>query len=105
MEFKGKDDTKLTISSTYQKEIWESFERGLVGLPLFANTGLRSHVVLAACNSDESAYEDRFTREGRFTSAFLRVLEVSGTDTMTYSELVRRLDTLPSYDSSDVQRS
>ncbi|KZV66269.1 hypothetical protein PENSPDRAFT_96886 [Peniophora sp. CONT] len=96
MEFKGKDDTQLTISGTYQKEIWVSFERGLVGLPQFANTGLRSHVVLAACSSDESAYEDRFTREGRFTSAFLRVLEVSGTDTMTYSELIRRLDALPS---------
>ena len=98
MEFKTADDVKLTISSTYQKDIWADPARGLAtNLPQFANGGLQSHVVLAACGSEQSAYEDRSTREGRFTSALLRALEVYGTDTMTYSELIRRLDALPSY--------
>ena len=95
MEFKV-GDTEYTISSTYLKSIWDSSARGLVVEPKFANSGLQSHVVLAACSPEESAYEDRATREGRFTSALLRLLTKSGTDTMTYSDLIRRLDILPS---------
>ena len=57
-------------------------------------------LVLAACGEDESAYEDRIKHEGRFTSAFLSVLEKSGTDTLTYAELIKRLDYLPSYVSA-----
>ena len=91
----GKAD--LTVDASYQKDIWGGDSvRGIAQLAEFANGGLQSHVVLAACASDESAYEDRHTREGRFTSAFLRAVKVAGTDTMTYSELMRRLEILPS---------
>ncbi|KZV73885.1 hypothetical protein PENSPDRAFT_682439 [Peniophora sp. CONT] len=98
IEFRSDDGTReYTISASYQNEIWGgAVERGLAKLDKFANGGLESHVVLAACGPDESAYEDFGTHEGRFTSAFLRVLKASGTDTMTYSELIRRLDNLPS---------
>ncbi|KZV76174.1 hypothetical protein PENSPDRAFT_680379 [Peniophora sp. CONT] len=96
MEFKDGAGTELTISSSYQRDIWVHSQRGVAYLPKFANAGLTSHVVLAACGPDESAYEDRIKHEGRFTSAFLSVLETAGTDTLTYAELIRRLDYLPS---------
>ena len=97
MEFKASDGTELTISPSLQKDIWIESYRGIAYLPKFANAGLVSHVVLAACGEDESAYEDRIKHEGRFTSAFLSVLEKSVTDTLTYAELIKRLDYLPSY--------
>ncbi|VDB87809.1 unnamed protein product [Peniophora sp. CBMAI 1063] len=101
VEFKAADGkTSLAVSASYQRDFWDrdgtSDVRGCCLLPAFANTGLQSHTVLAACASNESAYEDRHTREGRFTAAFLRAVRVGGTDTMTYSELMRRLEILPS---------
>lgn len=105
IDFKSEDHPGIqhTISASYQQELWgdereEPVEdsRGIPYTTAFANSGLQSHVLLAACSPEQSAYEDCGTREGRFTSAFLNVLEVAGTDTMTYSELIRRLDKLPS---------
>ncbi|VDB91742.1 unnamed protein product [Peniophora sp. CBMAI 1063] len=96
MEFKSVDDKELTLDPMYQRDLWASAQRGIPYMANFANTGLTSHVVLAACGPDESAYEDREKHEGRFTSAFLGVLENAGTDTLTYSELIGRLDNLPS---------
>ncbi|KZV61918.1 hypothetical protein PENSPDRAFT_658546 [Peniophora sp. CONT] len=105
IEFKNKDDPSIeyTIRASYQQELWgdereEPVEekRGIAHLAAFANSGLRSHVLLAACSPDQSAYEDCGTREGRFTSALLHELETAGMDTLTYSELIRRLDKLPS---------
>ncbi|KZV66217.1 hypothetical protein PENSPDRAFT_667856 [Peniophora sp. CONT] len=99
IEFKAADGlTDVTVNPSYQQNYWASVDshRQVVVASQFANAGLRSHVVLAACGPNESAFEDRIKNEGRFTSAFLRVLEKAGTDTLTYAELIRRLDYLPS---------
>ncbi|QRV92055.1 ICE-like protease (caspase) p20 domain protein [Ceratobasidium sp. AG-Ba] len=56
----------------------------------FAHRALRSHVLLAACGSNEVAWE----RDGRgeFTSALLSILGVPHLNQMSYSEL---MDSLP----------
>ncbi|KZV76182.1 hypothetical protein PENSPDRAFT_474063 [Peniophora sp. CONT] len=97
MEFKSLDGkTDITISASYEQYLFPGDHRGIADLPEFANAGLRSHIVLAACGPKENAYEDRQRHEGRFTSALLRVLKGAGADAITYAELMRRLDNLPS---------
>ncbi|KZV77213.1 hypothetical protein PENSPDRAFT_679412 [Peniophora sp. CONT] len=99
LEFKTEDgETDLTVDVSYQKDIWDSDDaaRGLFLLPQFANSGLQSHIVLSACGPTQSAFENSRTHEGHFTSAFLRTIEESGMGTtMTYSELMDRLETKP----------
>ncbi|KZV61919.1 hypothetical protein PENSPDRAFT_739635 [Peniophora sp. CONT] len=82
-----------TVDASYQSEHWG--QRSSL-LAADAISGLRSHIILAACGRNESAYENPATRRGYFTTAFLRVLEAAGTIPMTYAELIRRLGTLPS---------
>ncbi|KZV69359.1 hypothetical protein PENSPDRAFT_652436 [Peniophora sp. CONT] len=96
MEFKDSNGKELTIAMKdverpYQQGHLTDSQRGAVHLSQFANAGLMSHVVLAACGPHESAYEDPVKHEGHFTSDFLRVLQEPGTSKITYSELVQRL--------------
>ncbi|VDC04231.1 unnamed protein product [Peniophora sp. CBMAI 1063] len=103
---------KYTVGPTYHGHIWNGFEgqpdrkdssRALADLPVFSYGGLQSHIVLAACGPNEFAFED-FTIgesevpvcEGRFTSALLRELKATGPDTITYTELIRRLGNISS---------
>ncbi|VDB83368.1 unnamed protein product [Peniophora sp. CBMAI 1063] len=113
IEFKsyrpGEDEVIYhTIDPSYQKEIWgadncqdrslRSIERGVGGKvdpSAFANGSLQSHVLLAACSPDQSAYEDCVVHGGRFTSALLALLKQPTAGAMTYSELIKRLDKLP----------
>ncbi|PSS37926.1 hypothetical protein PHLCEN_2v241, partial [Hermanssonia centrifuga] len=60
----------------------------------FYHIGLNSHVLLAACGKKESAWEDKSKRRGLFTQALLKVLQSAG-PTLTYSNLIARLDEIP----------
>ena len=51
----------------------------------FAREGLRSHVLLAACHSQDFAYER--TGRGVFTVALLETLMKIGIDKLTYATL------------------
>ena len=51
----------------------------------FARKGLGSHVLLAACHSQEFAYEQRI--RGVFTVALLDTLVDIGIDELTYATL------------------
>ena len=65
--------------------------------PGFLQTGLRSHVLLAACGADETAKEDRTIMRGDFTKAFLETLRTIGADKVTYTDLIQRIPQLPEY--------
>jgi hypothetical protein len=54
---------------------------------------MRSHVLLAACGAHELAYENN--NEGAFTSALLQLLKVTGVGSITYAEIIDRLEDLP----------
>ncbi|KAG8679082.1 hypothetical protein FRC09_019273 [Ceratobasidium sp. 395] len=58
----------------------------------FANQDLRSHVLLAACGSEELAYETDGI--GDFTAALLKTLKQFGADKTTYKGCIERLPTL-----------
>ena len=58
-------------------------------------TGLASHVLLAACQSDEVAGEER--GRGLFSQALLETLKAVGAEKVTYLDLRRRLPDLPGY--------
>ncbi len=58
----------------------------------FLYTGLRSHVLLAACAPQEKAREDN--GRGAFTQALLKTLRSLGTERLSYSDLVARLPRL-----------
>ena len=53
----------------------------------FAREGLRSHVLLAACHSQESAYERLSSLRGVFTKALLETFKKIGIDKLTYATL------------------
>ena len=59
----------------------------------FAQSGLRSHVFLAACGAAEHAKE--FDAKGLFTTALLNALVVWGTDIITYNDLLQLIQALP----------
>jgi hypothetical protein len=61
----------------------------------FAHQELRSHVLLAACGSEELAYETEGV--GDFTAALLKTLKQYGADRTTYKGCMYRLPTLQKY--------
>ena len=78
------------VPSNLDKDIWESSEsmglgRGTEVHSGFARKGLRSHVLLAACRSQELAYER--TSRGLFTVALLKTLMDIGIGKLTYASL------------------
>ena len=102
-----KDPTELArgidignIPSDLDRDIWIDFEsskisgRGTEVNAGFTHGGLRSHVLLAACGSEESAIE----RNGRglFTQRLLDALMTFEIDKLTYAGLLQRMPRLPS---------
>jgi len=87
-----------TIPSYLDQDIWvdfessESFERGTKVPSGFARNGLMSHVLLAACHSQELAYER--TSRGLFTAALLETLVKIGIDNLTYTTLLSLMPSL-----------
>ena len=61
----------------------------------FLERNLRSHVLLAACGSEELAYENTRLRRGAFTTAFVQTLIDAGVDKLTYTGFMDRLPNLP----------
>jgi hypothetical protein len=61
----------------------------------FAHQGLRSHVLLAACGSEELAYETEGS--GDFTAALLKTLKQYGAEKTTYKGCIHRFPTLQRY--------
>ena len=74
-------------------ETSEGLGRGTKFHAGFAHKGLMSHVLLAACHSDELAFER--TSGGLFTDALLKTLKHIGFDKLTYTTLLDLMPTLP----------
>jgi hypothetical protein len=55
----------------------------------YESHGLQSHVLLAACMTNQTAKE--LEGRGLFTSELLKLLRVAGTENITYRELIARL--------------
>jgi hypothetical protein len=68
--------------------------RGMAIPAGFLRCGLRSHVLLSACRSEEVAREAR--GRGYFTKNLLDTLERVGADKVTYADLIQRLPCLAS---------
>ena len=104
-DYMSADPTELTrgidvenIPSDLDQEVWNdlepSKERGTDVDASSTHRGLRSHVLLAACGSEESAIE-RGSR-GLFTQKLLDTLRNSEVDKLTYADLLQRMPALPS---------
>lgn len=78
------------------RPIWENgtIGRGATVASQFLRTGLASHILLAACGSEERAREE--AGQGLFTQALLDTLTKAGANKLTYSQLIERLPALPS---------
>ena len=95
--FKARAIVVGNIPSNLDQDIWSAFEwsgRGTVVHSGFARKGLRSHVLLAACHSQELAYER--TSRGVFTVVLLKTLMDIGIDKLTYATLFDRMPPLSS---------
>jgi hypothetical protein len=102
--FKARAIDVKYVPSDLDQDIWIGFEsskdsglysgRGTEVLSSSARKGLRSHVLLAACHSQELAYER--TSRGVFTVALLETLMKIGIDKLTYATLLDRMPPLSS---------
>ncbi|TFY66007.1 hypothetical protein EVG20_g5083 [Dentipellis fragilis] len=88
-------ETTVKIPSDLDKDIWSnsSGDRLAKIASGFSHSGLRSHVLLAACSAEETAKEDN--RRGVFTKALLEALRMYGADKVTYKDLTQRIPLLP----------
>ncbi|KAF8154782.1 caspase domain-containing protein [Crassisporium funariophilum] len=59
----------------------------------FLRSGLRSHVLLTACGAKEEAKEEH--GRGVFTKALLQLLTAINAETITYTDVLRRIHALP----------
>jgi hypothetical protein len=83
------------LSPKLDENIWIDFvERGVEVPSGFLRKGLRSHVLLAACHSEKSAYER--TSRGVFTVALIDTLADIGINNLTYTTLLGQMPTLSS---------
>ena len=88
-------DVPCNIPVDIDQEIWHGSDnyRGMTTAPGFLQSGLTSHVLLAACGAKECAMEEM--GRGAFTKALLEVLTTIGADKITYSDLLGRIHALP----------
>jgi hypothetical protein len=82
----------VKISPDLDKDIWGGI-RGTSIAAGFLKSGLRSHVLLAACGADEEAKEEN--GRGYFTKRLLDTLEAVGADKVTYADLIQRIPSIP----------
>ena len=86
--FKNDTDQELFKSSG-------SDTKGTRGIGIadgFAGTFDASHVLLAACGSDQVAREDSITKQGIFTYCFLKILGDEDINTLTYTSLIHKMN-------------
>ncbi|CCM00516.1 uncharacterized protein FIBRA_02550 [Fibroporia radiculosa] len=91
-------EVKTSLPADLDQEIWNSpssssEERAIAISAGFAHSGLRSHVLLAACGAEERAREER--ARGLFTKALIDALISYGTDKLTYADVIKRMSPLP----------
>ncbi|KAG8853732.1 hypothetical protein FRB91_004404 [Serendipita sp. 411] len=84
----------VDVPSKLDEHIWGG-TRGMAIKPNFLNSGLGSHVLLAACGAKETAKENSARTRGVFTKALLDSLLTVGADKVTYTDLIQRLPSLP----------
>ena len=92
--FKARSINVENVPSNLDQGIWGVFEDSGRGMEGFACKGLRSHVLLAACHSQELAYEHM--SRGVFTVALLETLMDIGIDRLTYATLLSQMPPLSS---------
>jgi hypothetical protein len=76
-------------------EILQDDRRGSILAKGFSHREMRSHVLLAACGSDQLAYETN--GHGDYTNALLTVLRTSGTEKLTYKGCAQRIPSIPKW--------
>jgi hypothetical protein len=83
------------LPARLDQHIWDKSDedRAMDIAPGFLYGGLRSHVLLAACGAKEKAKEEQ--GQGVFTKALLEILRTVSADTVTYTDLLRRIHALP----------
>lgn len=78
------------------RNIWDNRKGGARSKAIpaeFLRSGLRSHVLLAACGRKEKAAE--YEGRGYFTKALFDTLRATGADKVTYAEIIERVPCLP----------
>ena len=78
------------LADDVDKSILEGGKRGQHLTSKFLQSGLRSHVLIAACSSSESAMEGG--GRGNFTTAFLKLLRTVGPERLRYSDILSQID-------------
>lgn len=86
-------DNLLTLSATLDDDILGTDNRSSIIAKGFSHRDMRSHVLLAACGSDELSYETN--ARGDYTTALLSVLKASGASKLTYKGCMHRFPSLP----------
>lgn len=74
------------------QDLWTSDTRGGRVGSGFSGKLHSSHVLLAACGREESAYEDPMTHRGYFTTHLLDILESVDIRCLTYNSLIHKLN-------------
>jgi hypothetical protein len=82
----------IKIPPDLDRNIWGGHRSTSIA-PGFLRSGLRSHVLLAACGAEENAKEE--LGRGYFTKRLLATLEAVGADKVTYADLVQQIPSLP----------
>ena len=81
------------LSANCDKGIW-SHETGGRGVGIaegFTGKFRASHVLLAACGRDQSAWEDPKSGQGLFTQSLLKLFEKRNIESLTYTSLMHNL--------------
>ncbi|KDR74095.1 hypothetical protein GALMADRAFT_250859 [Galerina marginata CBS 339.88] len=81
-------------SESLDQDIWDVGSRAASIAPGFLHSGLRSHVLIAACSSSEFSVES--TEHGNFSSAFLKLLRSVPPDKLRYRDILTHMDAIPS---------
>jgi len=77
-------------------DIWESGGRAAQIAAGCLQTGLQSHILLAACGVKESAREalEPIFR-GYFTTALIKLLEATSPEILKYGDILGKMDKIP----------
>jgi hypothetical protein len=74
------------------KEIWSRGTRGGDIAYGFSGKCHASHVLLAACGSEQDAREHPVTKKGIFTNVLMNILRKSDINSLTYTSLIHKMD-------------
>ncbi|KZV65120.1 hypothetical protein PENSPDRAFT_756783 [Peniophora sp. CONT] len=88
-------DEPVLIPPALDEDIWGNVpqDRSTTVLSGYFFSGMRSHVLLAACRESEHAREGSL--QGMFTTVLLEALRGVAMDKLTYRDLMQRIRTIP----------